>query len=374
MTRARHGPVVTGVGVLGGAASTFAAWADALFADGAAVGALARVAPGFDPAGRLGPRGLRYLDRATRWALAAAAECLAQAGLDDERPADRERLGVVAACGLGTIDTVQRIVTTIHRDGTVALSPMDTPNASPNVVGAQCAIRFALRGPILCLANGFATGLEAIALATRCVRLGRADAMLVVGVESLEPAAAAVLTAGATGSLDGLVPGEGAVALLLETPESAAGRGARVLARIAGYGLGRCDDDEEGGGRGLRAAADGAIAACGTDGIDLLVSADGGATGQATIERAAFRGTALAAVPRVVPKARCGDAYCAGGLFEAAAGLACLERQAVFATPAGWPARDGVVETRRRALALHRALVVALAPDEPCAAVVLERG
>ena len=74
---------------------------------------------------------------------------------------------------------------------------METPNASPNIVGAQCAIRFGLRGLILCLANGFATGLEAVALAARAIALGRADAFLVVGSETLHGAAERLLDAGA---------------------------------------------------------------------------------------------------------------------------------------------------------------------------------
>ncbi|GHC63162.1 beta-ketoacyl synthase N-terminal-like domain-containing protein [Streptomyces cinnamoneus] len=144
-----------------------------------------------DPAALIGKKGLRYKDRATQLALCMAAAALRDAGLlgEDGPAVPGDRVGVVVSSNLGNVDTVCRAVETIAKEGTAGLSPMDTPNASSNITASETAIRFDLRGPNLTVCNGITSGLDAVRWASLVLRSGRADHMLVLGVEPDNPVA-----------------------------------------------------------------------------------------------------------------------------------------------------------------------------------------
>ncbi|GAA2311173.1 beta-ketoacyl synthase N-terminal-like domain-containing protein [Streptomyces violaceusniger] len=142
-----------------------------------------------DPAALIGKKGLRYKDRATQLGLCMAKAALTDAGLlgPSGITIPGERVGVVVSTNLGNVDTVCRAVETIAKEGTAGLSPMDTPNASSNITASEIAIRFDLRGPNLTVCNGATSGLDAVRWAALTLRSGRADRMLVIGVEPENP-------------------------------------------------------------------------------------------------------------------------------------------------------------------------------------------
>ncbi|MEU7647514.1 beta-ketoacyl synthase N-terminal-like domain-containing protein [Streptomyces huasconensis] len=197
-----------------------------------------RAAAPVDPGDRIGRRGLRYSDRATQLALAAARDALADAGLipEDAQRADPGTLtvdgagvAVVASSNLGNLDTVCETSAAIAGASTDVISPMSLPNASSNVVASAVATRFALRGPNLMLCNGPTSGLDAIHWGAALIGAGRCSRALVVGVEPRNPVVS---------RLTGIPQDElfdGAVALLLEDAAQAEARGARSLAEIGGY-------------------------------------------------------------------------------------------------------------------------------------------
>ncbi|MGW7298497.1 beta-ketoacyl synthase N-terminal-like domain-containing protein [Streptomyces sp. NPDC054829] len=138
-----------------------------------------------DPAAVIGRKGLRFKDRATRLGLHLAHLALTDAGLlDGGRPTvPGDRIAAVVSSNLGNADTVCRVTATIAEESTAALSPMDTPNASSNIIASETAIRFGLRGPNLTVCNGRSSGLDALRWACVLLRSGRADHVLVTGVE-----------------------------------------------------------------------------------------------------------------------------------------------------------------------------------------------
>ncbi|MBD0421115.1 3-oxoacyl-ACP synthase [Streptomyces sp. TRM S81-3] len=138
-----------------------------------------------DPAALIGRKGLRFKDRATRLGLHLAYAALTDAGLlgSDGRAVTGDRVATVVSSNLGNADTVCRAVETIAKDSTAALSPMDTPNASSNIIASETAIRYGLRGPNLTVCNGRTSGLDAVRWAALLLRSGRADHVLVTGVE-----------------------------------------------------------------------------------------------------------------------------------------------------------------------------------------------
>ena len=214
---ARAAAVVTGVGL-------------AMPGNCSAADLLSRHAEGaepVDPAALIGRKGLRYKDRATQLAMCAADAALRDARLlgADGLALEPESIGVVVASNFGNLDTITKIVATIaNEQGAQGLSPMDTPNASSNVIASTVAIRFGLRGPNLTVCNGATSGLDGIRWASGLMAAGRADRILVIGVEPDTDAVRRLL--------DDRPPIDGAVAIVVETPTAARRRHAPAQARI----------------------------------------------------------------------------------------------------------------------------------------------
>ncbi|MBI0316354.1 beta-ketoacyl synthase N-terminal-like domain-containing protein, partial [Streptomyces javensis] len=196
----------------------------------------------FDTAARIGRRGHRYKDRATRLALCAALEALRNADLI---PADGEEVtvpgdtvGVVASSNLGNLDTACLTAAAIAERSAMDLSPMSLPNASSNVVASWVAIRHGLRGPNLMLCNGATSGLDAVHWGATLVAAGRVRRAVVIGVETHNAVVEDLLGRSAGELLDG------AAALVVEGARWAEARGRRAVAALGPYerraGLGGC--------------------------------------------------------------------------------------------------------------------------------------
>jgi 3-oxoacyl-[acyl-carrier-protein] synthase II len=186
--------------------------------------------PTFDPRPRLGERGWRHHDLATVMALCAASEAVAELKRPDV-DWDGASTGVVVSCNLGNLDTVCRVVDVIHAGSTDALSPMDLPKASSNVIASTLAIHFDCRGINLMVCNGASSGLDALYLAAAAIHARRVVRVLVVGVEAAHREARRLLE-----STSGSLPFRGGAAgVLVEAAASARARGARVYAEIGAY-------------------------------------------------------------------------------------------------------------------------------------------
>ncbi|MCX4803092.1 3-oxoacyl-ACP synthase [Streptomyces sp. NBC_01214] len=216
--------VITGVGVLVPGADS----PESLLA-GPPAGA-----PAIDPAALVGKKGLRFKDRATQLAYCLAQAALRDTGLlgTDGLAVPGESVGVVASSNFGNLDTVARALDTIRSQTVSATSPMDLPNASSNVVASSTAIRFGLRGPNLMVCNGATSGLDALHWGATMITSGRADRVLVIGVEPDNEVVRRLLGDGRTGV-------DGGAAVVLERHAAARDRSARVRAVYRGYAMTR---------------------------------------------------------------------------------------------------------------------------------------
>ncbi|KOG64540.1 3-oxoacyl-ACP synthase [Streptomyces griseoflavus] len=210
--------------------------------------------PDFDADTLLGERRALRLDPFVRFALVAAREAVADAGLD---PAtwDGARVGVVLGCadgGPGTVEAQHRV---LLEEGPAKVSPLVLPMQLPNMLAGQAAIEFGATGPNLVVATACASGATAVGTARDLLLLDRCDVVLAGGSEAMITplVMAGFAKMGALsrreddpGSAsrpfdvdrDGFVAGEGAGVLVLERAADAAARGARARARIAGYAAG----------------------------------------------------------------------------------------------------------------------------------------
>ncbi|HEX3646444.1 MAG TPA: beta-ketoacyl-ACP synthase II [Vicinamibacterales bacterium] len=218
-------------------------------------GHLAQVAaevPEFDPAAYFDDSLLALLDPFTQYALVAADEACRDAGLELSED-ERDRAGVAIASAMGGVSTQDKGYHQIYGEGATRVHPFSIPRMMNNAAAAHVSMRHRLRGPTLSFATACSAAAHAIGEAAEIIRAGRADVMLAGGTDApivpgvvrawesmrvLAPAAADPARTCRPFSRDrlGLVLGEGAGVVVLESWQRATARGATILAELAGYG------------------------------------------------------------------------------------------------------------------------------------------
>jgi 3-oxoacyl-[acyl-carrier-protein] synthase II len=195
----------------------------------------------------------RRLDRSGQFAVIAAQEAWADAGLADAE-VDAERLAVAMASGIGGVQTLLANYDALKEKGPRRVSPLAIPMLMPNSPAANIGLVIGAKGPVHTPVSACASGNEAIAMGIDLIRLGRADVVVCGGTE----AAVHALPMAAFGQMmalsrrnddpeaasrpwdkgrDGFVLGEGAAVVVLESEEHARARGAKVYAEAAGAGI-----------------------------------------------------------------------------------------------------------------------------------------
>lgn len=223
---------------------------------------------GFDPGDFLEGKRLRRSARFTQFAIAAAREAVADAGLaatpdaggavpsapDDTAtgtPLDPERTGVVINAAVAGFDTIEAAAL-IMRDR--RLSPYFVASSLTNMPACEVAIDLGVHGPVTASALACASGTYALVEAARLIRSGEADVVVCGGTDAAvtesiltglsvmgalskrndDPAAA---SRPFDADRDGFVFGEGSVIMVLESRAHARRRAARVYAELAGGAL-----------------------------------------------------------------------------------------------------------------------------------------
>jgi 3-oxoacyl-[acyl-carrier-protein] synthase II len=207
----------------------------------------------FDPSDFMSKKAARRMDRYAQLGIAAGIEAAEGAGIVDlirERP---ERVAIVMGSGIGGLSTWEREYRVLNDRGAGRVSPFLITMMVPNMAAGQLAIMLGATGPSQCPVLACATGAEAIAEGLELIRRGDADVAIVGSAEApITPLSMAGFCAIRAVSRrndeparasrpfdedrDGFVMSEGAGAMILESPEHAARRGADPIAAVAGYG------------------------------------------------------------------------------------------------------------------------------------------
>ena len=202
-------------------------------------------------------RAAKRLDKTSQFSIVAAGEALQQAGIVSGENVKPERFGIMAASGIGGIETLeQQITKAALRDKVRSVSALMIPMSIINLVAGNLAIEFQAKGSCLGIVTACASGTHAIGEAFRNVKHGYSDVMLAGGAEA---AFAPIcfsgfenMTATTTRTdkdrcstpfdkeRDGFVMGEGAAYFVMESLEHAEARGAEILGEVVGYGS-TCD-------------------------------------------------------------------------------------------------------------------------------------
>lgn len=208
----------------------------------------AQVPADFDPAAYIDSRTLPLVDRATQFALVAAAEAIAQSGLDFGDEQLCLRTGVVLGTGAGGETTRDEQSHRLYAEGSTRVHPLTIVRLMSNAAASQICIAHGLRGPAFVVASACASANHALAQAAQLIRSGLADVVISGGTEaclsycSLRAWEAMRVLADDgcrpfSAGRRGLVLAEGAAAFVLESRAHARSRGARTLARLAGFGM-----------------------------------------------------------------------------------------------------------------------------------------
>jgi len=260
--RGRPRVAVTGIGVKTPAGTDAATMWDTVCAGRATAGPISRwdasalpvqiacEVPDFDATPYFGPKEVRRQDRVTQLGYAAAADALADAG---DLGADPSRCAVIAATGVGGLESMEINESTFLERGASRVSPFFVTMMMPNATAGAISINFGWTGPNMCIATACAAGSHAIGEGARLIRDGSADAVVAGGTEAgitpLTVSAFARMGALSTrnddpahasrpfdANRDGFVMAEGGAFLILESLERAAARGAHIYGEVAGYG------------------------------------------------------------------------------------------------------------------------------------------
>jgi 3-oxoacyl-[acyl-carrier-protein] synthase II len=209
---------------------------------------------GYNPEDFFDRKEARKLDKFAQYAMVAADEAIADAGLH-EAVLDKFRVGVIWGAGIGGLETFQNeVLNYAAGDGSPRFNPFFIPKMIADIAPGNISIKHGFMGPNYATVSACASSSNALIDALNYIRLGHCDVIVSGGSE------AAVTIAGMGGfnamhalstrnespesasrpfdaNRDGFVLGEGAGALILEEYEHALARGVHIYCEVAGGGM-----------------------------------------------------------------------------------------------------------------------------------------
>ena len=237
----------------------------------------------FDPTQYMDKKSARRMEQFCQFAVAAAGQAIADAGLIMEQE-DPYMVGCSVGSGIGSLQAMEREYDRLKEKGPGRVGPMLVPLMISNMSAGNVSIAYGLKGKSLNVVTACATGTHSIGEAYRTIQYGDADVMVAGGTESsITPIGIAGFSALTALSFsedpqrasipfdkdrNGFVMGEGSAVVVLEELEHAKRRGAKIYAELIGYG---CSSDayhitspaEDGSGAAtamLNALKDGGVA------------------------------------------------------------------------------------------------------------------
>jgi 3-oxoacyl-[acyl-carrier-protein] synthase II len=205
----------------------------------------------FEPSDYMPEKDARRIDRYQQFGVVAANQAIAQSGLEIGA-GDPGRVGIIVSTAVGGLSTLEEGLTAIIQQGPNRVSPFFIPRFMPNGASGLIAIEHGATGPCYSLASACASGVDSIGLGWRLIQAGLIEACIAGGAEATvaRVGIAPFVRMGALSKRndemdrtpspfdlhrDGLVMGEGAAVLVIESMEHARKRGAAILGEVAGH-------------------------------------------------------------------------------------------------------------------------------------------
>lgn len=210
-------------------------------------GGIAAEVVDFDPTKHFDEARLNQLDVVSQYALVAAREAIAQAGIIFTGEL-ASRTAVVVGTGVGGETTRDEQYEKLYGEHAGRFHPLGIIRMMMNAPASQISMVHGITGPAFALASACSSSNHAFAQAAMMIRSGLVDAAVVGGTEAcitlgtlrsweamrvLAPDTCRPFSAGRRG----IVLGEGAGMFVVEALEHAQARGATILAELAGTGM-----------------------------------------------------------------------------------------------------------------------------------------
>jgi len=196
----------------------------------------------------------RKMDTFVHFGVAAGAQAITDAGLDNADGLDLERVGVAIGSGIGGLPNIEVQHKALLDGGARKVSPFFVPSTIINMISGNLSIQYGFKGPNVCVVTACTTGTHNIGDASRMIEYGDADIMIAGGAE-MATCPLGLAGFGAARALstrnddpaaasrpwdkdrDGFVLGDGAGVMVLEELEHAKARGANIYCEVLGYGM-----------------------------------------------------------------------------------------------------------------------------------------
>jgi len=196
----------------------------------------------------------RKMDTFVHYGVAAGAQAIEDAGLNNVDGLDLERVGVAIGSGIGGLPNIEVQHQALLNGGARKVSPFFVPSTIINMISGNLSIRYGYKGPNLCIVTACTSGTHNIGDAARIIEYGDADVMVAGGAE-MATCPLGLAGFGASRALstrnddpaaasrpwdedrDGFVLGDGAGVMVLEEYEHAKARGASIYGDVLGYGM-----------------------------------------------------------------------------------------------------------------------------------------
>jgi len=202
---------------------------------------------GYDPAAHFTPTAIDHMDRFAQFAVIAAREAARDSGIT-WTDALRRRTAIVTGSGTGGQSTEDKGFADVYKHGRDKVHPLTIPRTMANAGASHISMEFGFTGPAFTLSTACSSSNHAIGLALQLLRSGGAEIAFAGGSEA--PLSYGILKAWEAMRVvspdtcrpfckdrRGLILGEGAGMLVLETLDSARARGAHIYAELAGAGM-----------------------------------------------------------------------------------------------------------------------------------------
>jgi 3-oxoacyl-[acyl-carrier-protein] synthase-1 len=233
-----------------------------------------------------------------QYALVAALDAVRDAGLSEDQ-LQNEQTAVIVGSAFGDLREAARTEQTLRaRKSPSRLGGLGAIKMMNSTASGQLASHFSTQGRAYSISSSFASGADSIGHAYDLLRLGLQDVAICGGAEEAVWRSAGI-SLEATRSMSagfnecppaacrpydvdrqGVILSEGAGIVVLETFDSAVGRGAHIYAEIVGYGSANDGADMfRSSGEGLKLALDMALASAAEAGVHSVDYVNTHATG-----------------------------------------------------------------------------------------------
>ena len=195
----------------------------------------------------------RKMDPFIQYGLIAGIQAIDDSGLQIT-DSNRHRIGAAIGSGIGGMGSIENTRDLINERGPKRISPFFVPGSIINMIAGNLSIKYGFQGPNLSVVTACTTGTHNIGIASRLIKNGDADVMIVGGAEmATTPVGVGGFSAARALSSrnedpaaasrpwdkdrDGFVLSDGAGILVLEDYEFAKKRGAKIYAELSGFGM-----------------------------------------------------------------------------------------------------------------------------------------